>query len=137
MATYLFHCLPIAADVWLRPYSRNGGAGGPLMSSVFGLPENRRQRLLRTAANGRQKHMSERSGQDRKIDSAKDADTASLAGRFGRRALMLGAAAAGAGAAASLVGGVAEAAPASGIVLGKNNTTSGSTIVTSKKGTGF
>jgi hypothetical protein len=81
--------------------------------------------------------MSDRSGQLRKIDSAKDADPASLAGRFGRRALMLGAAAAGAGAAASLVGGVAEAAPATGIQLGKNNTTTGSTTVISKKGTGL
>ncbi len=81
--------------------------------------------------------MRDRSGQGRKIDSAKDTDAASLAGRFGRRAVMLGAAAAGAGAAASLVGGVAEAAPTTGIQLGKNNTTSGSTVVTSTKGTGL
>jgi hypothetical protein len=50
---------------------------------------------------------------------------------------MLGAATAGAGAAAGLVGGVAEAAPATGISLGKTNTTSGSTTVVSKKGTGL
>jgi hypothetical protein len=83
--------------------------------------------------------MSDRSGQVRKIDSANNGDPASIAGRFGRRALMLGAAAAGAGAAASLVGGggVAEAAPAGGIQLGKNNTTTGSTTVISKKGTGL
>lgn len=82
-------------------------------------------------------HMSNRSEQARKIDSANDGESAPLAGRFGRRALMLGAAAAGAGAAASLVGGTAEAAPTSGIALNKTTTTSGSTVLISKKGTGF
>ena len=64
----------------------------------------------------------------------------SPAGHHGRRALMFGAAAAGAGIAASVVGGgLAEAAPdASGAVqLGKSNSTSGTTVVSSASGTGL
>ncbi|HUC58215.1 MAG TPA: hypothetical protein VMA95_12495 [Streptosporangiaceae bacterium] len=61
------------------------------------------------------------------------------AGHYGRRALMFGAAAAGAGVAASVVGGgIAEAAPdSSAVQLGKSNTTSGTTIINSTTATGI
>jgi hypothetical protein len=64
----------------------------------------------------------------------------SLAARHGRRALMLGAAAAGAGLAADLVaGGTAQAAPDSAkpVLLGRTNLTSGFTVVGSEHGTGL
>jgi hypothetical protein len=64
----------------------------------------------------------------------------SLAARHGRRALILGAAAAGAGLAADLVaGGTAEAAPDSAkpVLLGKTNLTNGFTVVGSKHATGL
>src|ERR1700683_4169050 len=62
----------------------------------------------------------------------------SAAGRYGRRALMLGAAAAGVGVAAGVAGGgLAEAAPdASAVQLGKANSTSGTTSISSSSGTG-
>ncbi|HYK31992.1 MAG TPA: hypothetical protein VEV63_08520 [Streptosporangiaceae bacterium] len=74
------------------------------------------------------------------INQAGDSASASLPARYGRRALMLGAAATGAGVAASLVGGgLAEAAPdrAGPVLLGVSNTTSGTTIVTSHGGSGI
>ena len=64
----------------------------------------------------------------------------SLAGRHGRRALILGAAAAGAGMAAELVaGGTAEAAPdaAKPVLLGKQNVTAGATSVGSSNSNGI
>lgn len=73
-------------------------------------------------------------------DQAGDGTPRSLPARYGRRALMLGAAATGAGVAANLVsGGLAEAAPdtSSPVLLGKSNTTGGTTIVTSRSGTGL
>lgn len=74
------------------------------------------------------------------IDQSGDRAPGSLPARYGRRALMLGAAATGAGVAASLVGsGLAEAAPdpSPPVLLGKTNTTSGTTIVASGSGTGL
>ena len=65
----------------------------------------------------------------------------SPAARHGRRALMLGAAAAGAGLAADLVagGGAADAAPAASkpVLLGKQNITSGATSVGSTNSNGL
>jgi hypothetical protein len=64
----------------------------------------------------------------------------SLAARHGRRALMLGAAAASAGLAAELVtGGSAEAAPDASkpVLLGKQNITSGATSVGSTNSNGL
>ena len=64
----------------------------------------------------------------------------SLAARYGRRAVILGAAATGAGMAADLVaGGTADAAPDSGspVLLGKSNSTHGTTSVSSSGGTGL
>jgi hypothetical protein len=82
--------------------------------------------------------MTDRPERANDIDQAGGAAPGSLAARYGRRALMLGAAAAGAGVAASLVGGgLAEAAPDSGSVqLGKTNTTGPTTRVVSRSGTG-
>lgn len=73
-------------------------------------------------------------------ESGSDGVIASIAARYGRRALILGAAATGAGLAANLVaGGTAEAAPDSTppVLLGKSNTARGTTAVTSKGGTGL
>jgi hypothetical protein len=64
----------------------------------------------------------------------------SLAARYGRRALILGTAAAGAGLAADLVGGgTAQAAPDSSppVLLGKINVTSGATVVGSQQSNGL
>jgi hypothetical protein len=64
----------------------------------------------------------------------------SLAGRYGRRALIVGAAAASAGLAADMVaGGSAEAAPDSAkpVLLGKQNITSGATSVGSTNSNGL
>jgi hypothetical protein len=79
--------------------------------------------------------VSERAGND----PANESVARSLAARYGRRALILGAAATGAGLAADLVaGGTADAAPdASSVLLGKLNFTHGSTVVSSKGGTGL
>src|SRR5215469_7636624 len=74
------------------------------------------------------------------INQAGDNASASLPARYGRRALMLGAAATGAGVAASLVGGgLADAAPGGSapVLLGKSNTTGGTTSVASRSGTGL
>ncbi len=59
--------------------------------------------------------------------------------RYGRRALMLGAAAAGAGITLSLVGGAkpADASNGGSVLLGKTNTASDSTIVNTTNGNGF
>lgn len=84
--------------------------------------------------------MSERPERAHEIDQAGDRTSGSLPARYGRRALMLGAAATGAGLAASLVGGgLAEAAPDSSppVLLGKSNTTGPTTSVTSRRGTGL
>jgi hypothetical protein len=85
--------------------------------------------------------MSDQSDQTRAIESghqaAAPASPARGRRRFGRRALMLGAAATGAGVAASIAGGAgAEAAPdASGAVqLGKSNSTKSTTQVLTKGG---
>lgn len=74
------------------------------------------------------------------IEPANQGNLHSLAARYGRRALLLGAAATGAGLAANLVtGGAAQAAPdASGsVLLGKSNTTHGTTSVSARGGTGL
>lgn len=74
------------------------------------------------------------------IDQAGDKAPETLLSRYGRRAMMLGAAATGAGVAASLVGGgMAEAAPDSSppVLLGKSNTTGATTRVISRTGTGL
>lgn len=74
------------------------------------------------------------------MDQANDRTPGSLPARYGRRAVMLGAAATGAGVAASLVGGgLAEAAPdvSLPVLLGKSNTTGGTTVVTSRSHTGL
>jgi hypothetical protein len=91
--------------------------------------------------NGRQNVMSDQTEQARAIESGELAATpARSRRRFGRRALMLGAAATGAGVAASLAGGAgAEAAPdGSGAVqLGKNNSTHSTTQVITRGGSGL
>jgi hypothetical protein len=73
-------------------------------------------------------------------EPANDRAVHSLAARYGRRALIIGTAAAGAGLAADLVaGGQAQAAPDSShpVLLGKINLTSGSTVVGSKNSNGL
>jgi hypothetical protein len=84
--------------------------------------------------------MTDRPERASEFDQAGDQTPGSFAARYGRRALMLGAAATGAGVAASLVGGgLAEAAPDGSppVLLGKSNTTSGATVVTSRSHTGI
>src|SRR5580658_331566 len=102
--------------------------------------------------------MSDESGQAHAIEPDAEAGTAALTkhersvqgpaaqaagptagARYGRRALMFGAAAAGAGVAASVVGGgVAQAAPdASAVQLGKANSTGPTTSISSSAGTGL
>ncbi|HYK31990.1 MAG TPA: hypothetical protein VEV63_08510 [Streptosporangiaceae bacterium] len=78
--------------------------------------------------------MSDQPGQARGTDP--DSDDARASGRFGRRALMLGAAAAGAGMAASMAGGgIAEAAPsAHPLLLGKFNSAHATTEVSTNAG---
>ncbi|HWF81257.1 MAG TPA: hypothetical protein VN695_11795 [Streptosporangiaceae bacterium] len=83
--------------------------------------------------------MSDQPGQARGTEPAgHDAHHAS-SGRFGRRALMLGAAATGAGVAASVAGGgIAEgAATGHPVLLGKANTAHGTTQVTTSAGNGL
>src|SRR5215472_13355819 len=92
------------------------------------------------SASGRQDVMTDQPERASEIDQSGDRAPGSLPARYGRRALMLGAAATGAGVAASLVGsGLAEAAPDASppVLLGKTNTTSGTTIVASGSGTGL
>lgn len=84
--------------------------------------------------------MTNRPERTNEIDQARDGTSESLPERYGRRALILGATATGAGVAASLGGGrLAEAAPNSShpVLLGKPNATSGTTNVTSSKGSGI
>ncbi len=84
--------------------------------------------------------MSDQPEQHNGNDLASESAVHSLAARYGRRALILGAAAAGAGLAADLVAsGTAEAAPDSSkpVLLGKVNLTSGSTVVGSAKANGL
>lgn len=84
--------------------------------------------------------MSDRPERANEMDQAGDRSPGSLPARYGRRALMLGAAATGAGLAASLVGGgLAEAAPEGlpAVLLGRSNTTGATTIVTSRSHTGI
>jgi hypothetical protein len=83
--------------------------------------------------------MSDESGQARGTGQPGD-DAPTAAGRFGRRALMLGAAATGAGVAATMAGGgIAEAAPdgPSAVLLGRSNSAHGSTQVITKAGNGL
>lgn len=84
--------------------------------------------------------MTDQPDRAKEINQPGDTASTSLPARYGRRALMLGAAATGAGVAASLVGGgLAEAAPdrAGPVLLGQSNVTSGTTIVTSHGGSGL
>jgi hypothetical protein len=84
--------------------------------------------------------MSDQTEQPCGNEPASDRAISSLAARHGRRALILGAAAAGAGLAADLVaGGTAEAAPDSAkpVLLGRVNVTGGFTVVGSDHGTGL
>jgi hypothetical protein len=84
--------------------------------------------------------MSDQPKQLRGSEPAGERAVHSLPARYGRRALILGTAAAGAGLAADLVaGGAAEAAPDSSppVLLGKINITSGSTTVGSKHANGL
>ena len=78
--------------------------------------------------------MSDHSGQARGTGGLHVAE-----GRFGRRAVLLGAAATGAGVAASLAGsGVADAAGKSGpVLLGKSNSAGATTEVTTRSGSGL
>lgn len=90
--------------------------------------------------------MSDQPGQARGIDPATDEGQAALAGRFGRRALMLGAVATGAGVAASIAGGgIAQAAKSAqaasakqqAVLLGKSNSAHGTTQVITRVGDGL
>jgi hypothetical protein len=84
--------------------------------------------------------MSDDSGQARATDRASDDAPAAAAGRFGRRALILGAAATGAGVAATVAGGgIAEAAPdgPAAVLLGKSNSAHGTTQVITRAGNGL
>lgn len=84
--------------------------------------------------------MSDRPERANNIDQRGVKTPETLPARYGRRAVMLGAATAGAGVAANLVGGgVGEAATdvSLPVLLGKSNTTSGTTTVTSRLHTGL
>ncbi len=95
--------------------------------------------------------MSDLPGLDRGLEPADDASPAAKPRNYGRRALMLGAAATGAGVAASLAGGgLADAAqgtePATpampdvnsaAVLLGKSNAAHGTTQVITKSGNGL
>jgi len=84
--------------------------------------------------------MSDQPDQLSRPEPASERGAHSLAARYGRRALILGAAAAGAGLAADLVAGsAAQAAPDSSppVLLGKLSSTDGSTTVSSKKANGL
>jgi hypothetical protein len=90
--------------------------------------------LSHTLRNGRRDAMSDQN------EPAGERTANSLAARYGRRALILGAAATGAGLAADLmVGGAAEAAPDASkpVLLGKQNVTSGATSVGSTNSNGL
>lgn len=84
--------------------------------------------------------MSDQAGQARENKPAGDDSPAPSTAHRGRRAVMLGAAAAGAGVAASLAGGsLAEAAPDAGsaVQLGKSNSAKATTQVITKGGDGL
>jgi hypothetical protein len=83
--------------------------------------------------------MSDQRGEARGTDPVTDERHAASSGRFGRRALMLGAAATGAGVAASVAGGgIAEAAaPGHPVQLGKFNASHATTEVSTNAGTGL
>jgi hypothetical protein len=84
--------------------------------------------------------MSDQAGQAPGMEPGSDDSRRPSTVHRGRRALMLGAAAAGAGAAASLAGGgLAEAAPDAGgaVQLGKSNSAKGTTQVITKAGDGL
>lgn len=84
--------------------------------------------------------MSDQPEQARAIDPATDEGQAVSSGHFGRRALMLGAAATGAGVAASVTGGgAAEAAPSRqpAVLLGKSNSAHATTQVITRAGDGL
>jgi hypothetical protein len=84
--------------------------------------------------------MSDQSEHAAAIEPAAESEAPSATRRHGRRALMLGAAATGAGLAATLAGGsAAEAAPDSSasVRLGKSNSASATTQILTKGGDGF
>ena len=84
--------------------------------------------------------MSDQPEQTNGHDPADERANHSLAARYGRRGLILGAAAASAGLAADLVaGGTAQAAPASSppVLLGKINLATGATVVGSQRSNGL
>jgi hypothetical protein len=85
--------------------------------------------------------MSEQPGQESTVSFSTDDDrgTGSRATRVGRRAVMLGMAAAGAGAAVSLMAGEAPAGAADGgdVILGASNKATKSTVVTATAGNGL
>lgn len=84
--------------------------------------------------------MSDQQEEHRATDPATDEGQVAPPGRFGRRALMLGAAATGAGMAASVAGGgTAEAAPGKqpAVLLGKSNAAHATTQVTTRTGDGL
>jgi len=84
--------------------------------------------------------MSDQAGQARENKPADEKSSAPSSAHRGRRAVMLGAAAAGAGMAASLAGGpLAEAAPDAGgaVQLGKSNSANATTQVITKGGDGL
>lgn len=84
--------------------------------------------------------MSDQPGQARGIDPATGEGQAATPGRLGRRALMLGAAATGAGVAASVAGGGAAQAAAGkqpAVLLGKSNSAHGTTQVITRVGDGL
>jgi hypothetical protein len=99
----------------------------------------RRLDAVEGPSNGRQNVMRDQSGQRSEITPDADARAGRGRRRFGRRALMLGAAATGAGVAASLAGGTAEAAPDSSgaVLLGKDNSTRSTTQVITRGGSGL
>lgn len=83
--------------------------------------------------------MSDQPGQASGIDPVTDRGQAALSRRFGRRTLMLGAAATGAGVAASVAGGGAAQAAGkqSAVLLGKSNSAHGTTQVITRVGDGL
>src|ERR1700691_4498897 len=82
--------------------------------------------------------MSDQSSGDPEAPASQGGETTKPARLYGRRALVLGAAAAGAGAAVGLLGGADPAGAATEyVVLGGSNSTSGTTSVTASDGDGL
>jgi hypothetical protein len=84
--------------------------------------------------------MNEQINRDRALSPAeRDAETTASRTRLGRRALMLGVAAAGAGTVVSLAAGEGPAGAATGgdVILGKSNKAGNSTVVTTTSGNGL